>query len=61
MCVNSADGSARLSMTVDERVLVKARDPEALGPLTAAIPVVIAAAPDSDVRFDNLRADADQP
>jgi hypothetical protein len=61
MCVNSADGSARLSMTVDGRVLVKARDPEALGPFTAATPVVIAAAPDSDVRFDNLRADADQP
>ena len=57
MCVNSADGSARLSMTVDGRVLVEARDPKALGPLTAAVPVVIAGTPDTDVRFDNLRAE----
>jgi hypothetical protein len=60
-CVNSADGSAQLSMAVDARVVVEARDPNALGPLTAAVPVVIATAPDTDVRFDNLRADAAQP
>ena len=60
-CVNSADGSAQLSMSVDGRVVVEARDRKALGPLTAATPVVIAAARDSDVRFDNLRADAARP
>jgi hypothetical protein len=60
-CVNSEDGSARLSMSIDGRVVVEARDRNALGPLTAALPVVIAAAPDSDVRFDNLRADAVEP
>ena len=57
MCVNSPDGSARLSMSVDGRVLVEARDRKSLGPPTAAMPVVIAGTPDSDVRFDNLRAD----
>jgi hypothetical protein len=55
-CVNAADGAAQLSMSIDGRVVVEARDRKALGPLTAAILVVIAAAPDSDVRFDDLSA-----
>lgn len=57
MCVNSADGSARLTMFVDGRVLIEARDRKSFGPPTAAMPVVIAGTPDSAVRFDNLRAD----
>jgi hypothetical protein len=57
-CVTAADGSAQLTMTVDGRVVVKARDQDSLGSVTAAIPTVIAVAPDSAVRFDNLRVDA---
>jgi hypothetical protein len=60
-CANAADGSARLSMSVDGNVVVQARDPKALGPLTAAIPVVFAGAPKTDARFDDLHVDVTEP
>ena len=60
-CVSASNGSTHLRMTVDGRVVVEARDEYGLGPFTAATPVLIAAAPDSDARFDGLRVDAANP
>ena len=58
VCRNSSDGSAQLAMLVDEKIVIKARDQVAMGPLRASLAAVIATAPDSDVALDNVSVDS---
>jgi hypothetical protein len=57
LCDASGAGAARLTLVVDGKTVVEARDLHALQPFTSGLAVVVASAPDSEVRFDDVEID----
>ena len=58
VCKQAADGSVRLTMFVDGREVVRAHDKGGIGPFSAALAVMIAAVPDSEVVLDDLHVES---
>jgi hypothetical protein len=57
-CVSEPGGAVRVSASIDGGKAITARDRKGIGPYTAAFAIVLTDKPQTDVRFDDLVANA---